>query len=161
MIITAAEFLDSGMPVSDDIREAEVEMAIRSVELTYLKPFITADYYTALSTSTLSDDDYVVVNGNGVVAGLKNALYHMVFAYMMFDRMRLTRYTAVLKDDEHSENPDTDDITEICQAHWENGLEMVIDALTSYGHEPSDEITPQPPFFELAFPIYHKKHTRR
>ena len=158
MLITPYDFNNSGMPVSDDIRDEEVNMAIQTVEMSYLKPLITPEYYTELNTSTLSDDDYNVLNGDGVVAGVKFALYHCVFAYLMWDRMRLTRYTSVIKDDEHSNEPDTDDLMGVCQSHWEIGIAAVIDALLAYGHEPSVEITPQPPFAELAFPYYTKKH---
>lgn len=145
--------------MSDDIREEEITFSIQTVEATYLKPLIGADYYNTLNTSTLSDDDYNVVNGDGSIMGLKSALYHLVWAYLTYDRFRLTRYTTVVKDDEHSENPSKDEIMDLCSTHWEIGLTAVIDALTTYGHEPSDEICPQPPFFELAFPIYRKpKH---
>lgn len=160
MIITASEFENSGLPVSTDIRNEEIEIAIQTVELTYLKPLITSDYYKTITTSTLSDDDYNVVNGDGVVAGLKFALYHAVFAYLMWDRMHLTRFTSVIKDDEHSTEPDTSDLMSICQSHWEIGITAVIDTLLAYGHEPCVEITPQPPFCELAFPYYTPKHKR-
>ena len=147
--------------MSDDIRTEEIDFAIKTVEFTYLKPLITPDYYMTLTTSTLSDDDYKVVNGDNSIAGLKSALYHLVWAYLTYDRFRLTRYTTVMKDDEHSTDPSEDEIMSLCAFHWETGLTMVIDALTAYEHEPSTEITPQPPFAELAFPYYTKpKHNR-
>ena len=159
MLITSYELINSGVPMSDDIRQEEIDFAIKTVELTYLKPIVTPDYYSTLTTSTLSDDDYKVVNGDGSVAGLKDALCHLVWAYLTYDRLRLTRYSTVIKDDEHSTDPSEDEIMSLCSLHWEIGLTMVIDALTAYDHEPSSEITPQPPFFELAFPIYRKpKH---
>ena len=156
MLITPNELINSGVPMSDDIREEEITFAIQTVEATYLKPLITPDYYATLNTSTLSDDDYCVLNGDESIMGIKSALYHLVWAYLTYDRFRLTRYTTVIKDDEHSDNPSKDEIMDLCSTHWEIGLTAVIDALTTYGHEPSDEITPQPPFFELAFNIYNK-----
>ena len=157
MLISYEDFLDSGVPTSDDLRTEEIEYAIRTVETTYIKPLITSDYYVALSTGSLSDDDYYVLNGDGNVMGMKDAICHAVFAYMLWDRMRLTRYTTVIKDDEHSVNPDVNDIYDICQTHHEIAITNIIDTLLAYGHEPATDILPNPPYCELAFPVYKKK----
>lgn len=156
-LLSVTEFVESGLRVSDDIRDAEIQMAIDTCEKTYIVPLITKDYYTALVTSSLSDDDYEVVNGNDSIMGLKMAIAHCVFAYLLYDRIQLTRYSAVIKEDEHSSDPSESDIMSICSNHWEVGMQNVIDALVTFGHEPSTELTPQPPFMELAFNLYRKE----
>lgn len=156
-LITADDFLNSGLPVSDDIRHEEVEFAISTVERNYIKPFIGEELYAEIVANPLEYES--LLDETDTTNGIRHAECEMVFAWMLYDRMRLTRYTTVVKDDEHSENPSKDEIMDLCSTHWEIGLTAVIDALTTYGHEPSDEICPQPPFFELAFPIYQKpKH---
>lgn len=152
-LLNTNEFLNSGMPVSDDIRTAEVSASIQTVELAYLKPFLTADLYNAMLSNT-----YENVNLKNSV---KFAEQHLVFSYMLFDRMRLTRYTAVIKDDEHSKDPDENDIMNICSMHWEQGLQLIVQALLENNLEPADEITPQPPFAELLFKYYNKKEGHR
>lgn len=155
-LLSVTEFVDSGLRVSDDIRDAEIQLAIDTCEKTYIRPLITKEYYTALVTSSLSDDDYDVVNGNDDIMGLKMAIAHCVFSYLLYDRIQLTRYSAVIKDDEHSSDPSEDDVMSVCSNHWEIGIQNVIDALVTFGHEPSTELTPQPPFMELAFNVYRK-----
>ncbi len=120
MIITAQYFLESGLPTSDDIREAEVELAIRTVEQAIVKPRLGADLYSAI----LSDDSHQydeAVDGSDDVAGLKLAELHLVFAYLLYDRTRLVRYSSVVKNDEHSENPSRSDVLASSKNHWEIG----------------------------------------
>ena len=150
-LITVNEYLDSGVNTSDDIRPREVEFVIKTVETIYLKPFISDELYTALLDQSYANAD--------LKNSIKFAEYHLVFAYMLYDRFRLTRYSSVIKDDEHSTDPSEDDIMSICSMHWENGIEIIIDALLANDLEPADEVTPQPPFAELLFK-YYNKHKR-
>ena len=59
-------------------------------------------------------------------------------------------------DDEHSDEPATDDIMNLCSMHWENALQNIIDTLLENGIEPESAVCPQPPFAELAFAYYNK-----
>lgn len=150
-LISTQDFINSGLPVSDDIRTAEIEASIKTTEQVYLKPFLSSELYNALLSQ-----QYENVELKNIV---KFADCHCVFAMMLYDRMRLTRYTAVIKEDEHSKEPSEEDILNVCSMHWEQGLQMIIDVLLENHLEPSDEITPQPPFAELAFAYYNKpKH---
>ena len=120
MIINAQYFLESGLPTSDDIREDEVTLAIRTVEQAVVKPRLGADLYSAI----LSDDSHQydeAVDGSDEVAGLKLAELHLVFGYMLYDRTRLVRYSSVVKNDEHSENPSRADVLAAAKNHWEIG----------------------------------------
>lgn len=119
MIITAQYFLESGLPTSDDIREAEVELAIRTVEQAIVKPRLGAELYTAIMADPEQYDE--AVDGSDDVAGLKLAELHLVFAYLLYDRTRLVRYSSVVKNDEHSENPSRSDVLASSKNHWEIG----------------------------------------
>lgn len=154
-LITADDFLNSGLPVSDDIRTEEVEFAISTVERNYLKPFIGAELYAELVSDPLEYE--TLLDETDTTNGIRHAEYEMVFAWMLFDRMRLTRYTAVVKDDEHSKDPSEQDIMSICSMHWENALTTIIDTLVSNSLEPETKIVNQPPFFELSFVPFTKK----
>ena len=69
----------------------------------------------------------MAINGSNTVAGLKTAIEHLVYAYLLWDRTRLTRYTSVLKNDEHSTEPNSADLYQICKAHYEMGITFVLE----------------------------------
>ena len=156
-LITVNDFINSGLPVSDDIRTEEIQFAIKTVEKTYLKNFIGAELYKQLIDSPTDYSN--LLNETDYTNGIKHSEYEMVFAWLMYDRMRLTRYASVIKDDEHSTDPSEDDIMSICSMHWESALENIIETLLANDLEPADEVTPQPPFAELLFK-YYNKHKR-
>jgi len=122
MIITVSEFFNSGMPVSTDITDPEIEMAIKTVEQMYVKQMF-GELWSDIAQHPVSYSE--LINGTDSMAGLKMAEYHLVFAYMIYDDMRLTRYHAVVKNDEHSENPSREDLLSIAKHHWEIGMTFV------------------------------------
>lgn len=149
--------MNSGLPVSDDIRDEEVTFAIKTVEKNYIRPLVGAELYKAMVQNPTEYTN--LLNETTDTNGIRHAEYEMVFAILLYDRFRLTRYSTVIKDDEHSTDPSEGDIMSLCSLHWESALTNIIDTLIHNEIEPSTEITPQPPFFELAFPIYRKpKH---
>lgn len=127
MLIDATYFLESGLPTSDDIREAEVELAIRTVEQAIVKPRLGAELYTAIMADDAHQYDEAV-DGSDEVAGLKLAELHLVFAYLLYDRTRLVRYSSVVKNDEHSENPSRADVLASAKNHWELGMQFLEDS---------------------------------
>lgn len=148
-LITADDFLNSGLPVSDDIRHEEVEFAISTVERNYLKPFIGAELYSKLVANPLEYE--TLLEETPLTNGIRHAECEMVFAWMLFDRFRATRYTSVVKDSEESSEPSENEIMSVCSMHWENALTTIIDTLVSNSLEPETKIVNQPPFFELSF----------
>lgn len=123
MLITSDEFLYSGLPVSTDITADEIEMAIRTVEQFYVKQWF-GDIWPDIVANI--DDEYTdIIEGTDTLAGLKMAEYHLTFGYMLYDTMRLTRYHAVIKNDEHSDNPSHEDMLALAKQHWEIGEQFV------------------------------------
>ena len=123
MLITVDEFFNSGMPVSDDIRYEEVQQAAETVDEFYLKPRIGDALYISLLEDPESEPNRTLLMGGTIgerhVAGIKQALFHGVFAYMMVDSIRLTRYSSVEKDSEYSKNTTEQDRIESARRHWE------------------------------------------
>ena len=119
MILDSNTYFDSGLPTSTDISAQEVEFAIKTVEQYYVKPRLGADLYANIVEDPVTYAD--AVDGTNTVAGLKTAIEHLTYAYMLWDRTRLTRYTTVVKNDEHSTEPKSEDLYQICKAHWEIG----------------------------------------
>ena len=149
MIIDATYFLESGLPTSDDIREDEVTLAIRTVEHAVVKERLTPEVYSAI----LSDPDTYedALDGTDEVAGLKLAELHLAFAYLLYDRTRLVRYASVVKNDEHSENPSRHDVLAASRQHWELG-ELFLDECCRFLEvEPSKEVRTDLIFNELLY----------
>lgn len=145
MLISYSEFLASGMPVSDDISQYEVEAAISVVEEFYLVPRITDENYIDLSTNPTTGDNPIILGGGNIdnkhYAGLKKALYHMVFAYMLVDGYRLTRYSAVEKTSEFSKSVDPEDLNHTARMHWDIAIVYVQEIQKLYGIDPSHNDT--------------------
>lgn len=125
MILDSNTYFDSGLPTSNDISVQEVEFAIKTVEQYYVKPRLGAELYTNIVEDPVTYAD--AVDGTNTVAGLKTAIEHLTYAYMLWDRSRLTRYTTVIKNDEHSAEPKSEDLYQICKAHWEIGEVFVME----------------------------------
>lgn len=130
--ITYEEFLNSGLPVSDDISQYEVEFSINSTEEFYVKPALTDEIYLALlSTPT----DPMVAGGNADgkhYAGIKQAMYHLVFAWMIVNDYRVTRYSTVEKNSEYSSSTNAEKLELLAKRHWEMGEAFIREVQDHY-----------------------------
>lgn len=137
MLITIDEFLNSGLPVSEDIRIATVENAIKTAEIFWLKNLISDENYIDLIENPETELNYTLLEGGSVtsprgtkyVAGIKAALHHYVFALILNDNLRATRYGSVEKDSEYSKLADAQDIEIIAREHVEIAESFVDDLL--------------------------------
>ena len=93
MILSVQTFIDSGLPTASDISEQEISFAIKTVEQAYLKPRLGGDLYNDIVTSPTTYED--AIKGTNTVAGLELALEHLVYGYMLYDMLHLTRYASV------------------------------------------------------------------
>lgn len=133
MIITSTEYINCGLPIASDITEDEITLAIKTVELYYIKQFF-GNVWQDIVEHPVSYSE--IINGTDSTAGLKMAEYHAVFAYMIYDYMRLTRYHAVVKSDEHSENPSREDLLSVAKHHWEISTVFLTECAKSLGIKP-------------------------
>lgn len=117
-ICSVNDILNCGLPLSTDIRDEEIALAIKTVSMYYLKDALGSELYASIISDTTHQYDDIVV-GTDTIAGLRLALEHGVFAYMLYDSIRLTRYSSVVKSSDESEQPRRDDILALCKHHWE------------------------------------------
>ena len=137
MIITYQDFIDSGMRVSSDISESEITNAISTVENFYVKTSLTDEHFIDLCSQSTTDPNKTLVKG-GIMdgkqyAGLKMAEYHLVYAYLMTEQQRITRYSTVDKNSEYSKNTDRDDVLEQARVHWDIGMSFLAEVQTYFG----------------------------
>lgn len=143
MILNTETFFNSGLPTSTDMSGQEVEFAIRTVELYIVKSILGAETYKNIIEYPTTYED--AVEGTNTVAGLKTAIEHLVYAYMLWDRTRLTRYTTVIKNDEHSTEPTPEALYQICKAHYEIGIAFILEVCEFI------EVSPNPICNNLVF----------
>lgn len=134
MIITYYDYINSGLPTSDDISQQTVEMSVKTVEHYIVKGIIGSELYKDLQ---VNPDNYVeFLNGSENVIGLKTAILHILHAYLLWDRFRITRYGTVDKKDEYSDHTSEYDLYNVCKQHYEIGIEFVLECLNFIGVEP-------------------------
>lgn len=136
MLLTHTEFLDSGIRVSNDISEDEIKFAINTIENFYVKNAVTDTHFIDLNTNPTDPTNQILLKGgvlNGVIyAGIKIAECHLVYAYLMSENIRVTRYSSVEKNSEYSKNSNREDILEQARVHWNIGLSFVEEVMKYY-----------------------------
>lgn len=139
MLISVSEYINSGLPVSTDISEYEIENAIKTVEHFYVKNRIGDANYIDLETPSATN--YILLNGgtidDKVFAGLKMAMYHLVYAYMIINNIRQTRYSSVEKTSDFSKNSEKNDIWTLARTHWDMGMAFCAEIEEYYGLDSS------------------------
>lgn len=136
MILTPTYFLDCGLPLSSDISEQEVSLAIKTFEQFSLKSLIGSETYAAICANDEHEYDDVI-HGTDTIAGLELAIAHGVFAEMLYDMMRLTRYSSVVKRSDESEAPKRDDILALAKQHSEISLAFILEVCDFLQIEPN------------------------
>jgi len=140
MFISVTEFLNSGLPVSDDISSYEVEEAITMIEEFYIKPRLGDTLMNALEDydeEHPTEEPYdIIINGGRLddgtrIAGIKKAEKYLVFAWMMVNLNRITRFSTVEKDSEYSKSADSEKFEQQARLNWEIG-EKFIKEITDY-----------------------------
>lgn len=137
MLISYSEFIDSGMPVSTDISQIEVEAAIQAVTNFYIKPLIGDENLLDLLNNPTDETNKILLKGGELdgklYTGLQTAMYHLVFAYMLMDGLRITRYSSVEKDSEYSKSVSRKDLYNQGRVHWDIGDAFVKEVMNHYG----------------------------
>ena len=137
MLITVQEFLDSGLRLSSDVTEKEIEFAISTCENFYVKNRLTQDHYNDLLNNQTTEPNKTLLNGGTIdgitYAGVMTAEYHLVYAYLMTENMRITRYSTMEKNSEFSKNSNREDILEQARMHWNVGISFLNEIMEYYG----------------------------
>lgn len=142
MFLTADEFLNSGLRVSDDISTYEVEEAISMVEDYFVRPHLTDEHFIELEAyhdqteQDPEDDEYILINGGTIdnkrYAGLKKAEKYLVFAWLGVNMNRLTRYSTVEKNSEYSKSADADNLERQMRLNHEIGQQFLKEVMRYY-----------------------------
>jgi len=142
MFLTADEFLNSGLRVSDDISTYEIEEAISMVEDYFIRPHLTDEHFIELEAyndqteQDPEDDEYILINGGAIdnkrYAGLKKAEKYLVFAWLGVNMNRLTRYSTVEKNSEYSKSADTDNLERQMRLNHEIGEQFLKEVMSYY-----------------------------
>jgi len=144
MLLTTDEFMNGGMPVSDDISALEVGEAIQMIEDFVVKPHLTDENFIALEAyndlpsedQDPEDDEYILINGGTIdnrrYAGLKKAIKYLVFAWMGVNLNRLTRYSTVEKDSEYSKSASIENLERQMRLNYEIGTQFLNEVMTYY-----------------------------
>lgn len=143
MILDVTTFFDCGLPTSNDLSTQEVDFSIKTVEFYIVKSILGAETYSNIVDYPVTYED--AINGTNTIAGLKTAIGHLVYAYMLWDKTRLTRYTTVIKNDEHSTEPTPEALFQICKAHYEIGIAFLLEVCEFL------DLTPNPICNNLVF----------
>ena len=144
MILSVTDFLNGGMPVSDDISTYEVAEAIQMIEDFVVKPHLTDENFIALEAyndlppaeQDPEDDEYILINGGTIdnhrYAGLKKAIKYLVFAWMGVNLNRLTRYATVEKDSEYSKPASLENLERQMRLNYEIGEQFLRETMSYY-----------------------------
>lgn len=128
MIITIDELLGCGLQISEELSNERLQMAIYTAEQYVVKPRLGDEMYLAITDDP--ESYYYVINGGIVtkddkdiyLAGLKQAMYHLAYAFLLRDNLVVTVFSTVRKTDEYSENVGDDKILAVGMQHGEIGL---------------------------------------
>lgn len=131
MIITINELLECGLQVSDELSNERLEMAIETAELFVVKPRLGDEMYIWITSDP--DSYYDLLNGGVVekdgkqfyIAGLKRAMCHLAYSFLLRDNLMVTTFSTVRKTDDYSENVGDDKILAVGMQHGEIGLQYL------------------------------------
>lgn len=136
MLITIQGFVSSGLRVSSDVTDKEIEFAIQTVEQFYTKNSLTQEHYNDLIANPNTEPNRTLLRGGTIegitYAGVMTAEYHLVYAYLMTENMRITRYSTMEKNSEFSKNSTREDILEQARMHWDIGMAFLNEVMTYY-----------------------------
>lgn len=136
MILSSSDFLACGLPIASDISEADVTMAIKTIEHFYIKPHIGDENYAELLSDPTDATNTIIING-GVIdnvsyVGLKTAECYLVFAFMAVNNYRITRYSTVEKNSEYSSSVSRENLQDMAKMNWEIGEQFVSEIMDYY-----------------------------
>ena len=123
-IITIQQLLDAMPRISSELSDEQLRLAISDAEDFYLRPrFGDARWIEWLENPyghQVEIEGGVTEDGK-VLAGLKQAEVHIVYAHLLYDSLYVSAFGSVRKNDDFSEHPSRDEIYRLCHYHWTLG----------------------------------------
>lgn len=115
-ILTPTDVINSGLPISTDIRTEEIQFWIDTIETVYLRDILGPVYQEIIETPA---DFTNILNGSADTPSLKLGLLHAVYAYGIYEQVSSTRYHAVIKTSDESTVPDPKVLKNLSMHHYE------------------------------------------
>lgn len=128
MIITTTDLLNSGLPVSEEITDDKLQLAINTAEQFIVKPRLGEMFVTIITEPSdygtiLDGGIYTLEDGKQVyLSGLCNAVKELSYACLLRDNLAATIFGSVLKKDDYSDQADEDKLNAVAKYHTEIGL---------------------------------------
>lgn len=128
MLITTTEFLNCGLPVSEEIADKKLEYAIKTAEQYIVRQRLTDTIYMDIVSNPANYSEVIsggVVEKDGkqmYLNGLKNVMYELAFAQLLMENVAATVFGSVIKKDDYSDQYGKDDIYMLAKRHTEIGL---------------------------------------
>lgn len=128
MITTTNELLNSGLPVSDEVDNAKLQMALHTAENYIVRPRLTNERYIGIEENP--EEYAAILNGGKLLegdityyfSGLKAAIHHLAYALLMRDNLNATSFGTVTKKDDYSEVSAEERLRTVVMYHTEIGL---------------------------------------
>lgn len=141
MLITASEIYNSGLSVSTEIPQVNVERAITTAEQYMVRPRLTDKVYLEFVNGQHNDLlNGGIVNVTNFVAGLKQAEIELTFAVLLHQSINATTFGSVIKTDDYSKYAGYDNIAEEAKRHIEIGLAYLKEITDILGIKEEDQI---------------------
>lgn len=123
-IITIEDLLTSMPRISTELSDEQLRLAIADAEDFYLRPHFGDEQWIEWLNNPY--DHQVEIEGGitedgKVLAGLKQAEVHIVYAHLLYDNLYVSAFGSVRKKDDYSEHPSREDIYRLCHYHWTLG----------------------------------------
>lgn len=140
MLITANDIYDSGLSVSEEIPQANIERAITTAEQFMVRPRLTNKVYIDFLNGHHTDLFNGGVIGDNFVAGLKEAEIELSFAVLLHQTINATTFGSVTKKDDYSDYAGYDNIAAESARHIEIGLAYLKEVTDILGIKEKDQI---------------------
>ena len=140
MLITSNDIYNSGLSVSEEIPQANVERAIKTAEQFMVRPRLTDKVYIDFVNGLHNDLLNGGIVGENYVTGLKEAEIELTFAVLLHQSINATTFGSVVKTDDYSKYAGYDDIADEAKRHIEIGLAYLKEITNILGIKEKDQI---------------------
>lgn len=140
MLITTTDIYNSGLSVSEEIPQANVERAIKTAEQFMVRPRLTDKVYIDFVNGLHNDLLNGGIVGESYVTGLKEAEIELTFAVLLHQTINATTFGSVVKTDDYSKYAGYDNIADEAKRHIEIGLAYLKEITNILGIKEKDQI---------------------
>ena len=123
-IVSVDELLWAMPRITTELSDSNLEQAIFDVERFYVKDRIGDALFIEYIQNPLTHQIELeggVTDDGKVIAGLKQVIFHLAYAHLMYDNLYVSAFGTTRKRDDYSEHPSREDIYRLCHFEWTVG----------------------------------------